>query len=87
VTVDEELGMWTADAIRGSDWQALLDIPESAARATRIVDNGLEPYRNDSNASITACPRCQRMTMLRPHPAIGASCAYCRHVAIIPEDD
>lgn len=84
--VDEELGMWTADAIRGSDWQALLDIPEIAARATRIVDSGLEPYHNDSNASITACPRCQRNTMLRPHPATGASCAYCGHVAIIHDD-
>ena len=66
--VDEELGMWTADAI-GSDWQALLDISEIAARAHRIVDAGLEPYRKDPDASITACPRCERETMLRSHPA------------------
>ncbi len=85
--VDEELGMWTADAIRGSDWQALLNISEIAARARRIVDAWLEPYRKDPDASITPCPRCERETMLRPHPATGASCAYCGHVPVVRDDD
>lgn len=85
--VDEELGMWTAEAIEGSDWQALLDIPEIAARTERIVDQGLTPYRTDPDASITTCPRCQHETMLRPHPATGASCAFCGHVPVVRDDD
>jgi hypothetical protein len=84
---DDELGTWTAAAIRGSDWYALLDIPEIAARAERIVDAGLKAYREDHDATITSCPRCEHETMLRPHPAAGASCAYCGHVPVVPDED
>jgi hypothetical protein len=84
--VDEELGMWVADAISGSDWQALLDIPEIASRGERIAESRLTAYRNNQEASITTCRRCGREAMLRPHSATGASCVYCRDTPVLRDD-
>lgn len=84
---DEELGVWTGDVIAGADWLALLEIDDVAARGRRIVDQRVEPYRGDAEASVTTCPRCERETMVRPHPRTGASCAYCGHVPVARDDE
>jgi ribosomal protein S27E len=84
--VEDELGFWIGDAVGGSTWQALLNIPEIAVRAERIVDRRLDPYRADAEASIGPCPRCWHQTLLRPHPATGAACVLCGHVPIFRDD-
>ena len=84
---EEELALWTGDIVEGADWLALLEIDEIAARARRIVDRRVEPYRGDAKASLTTCPHCDRETMLRPHPSTGASCAYCGHVPVERDDE
>lgn len=81
--VDAELGIWIGDVIQGSDWMRLLAIPEIAATAERVVESRLAPFRMDTDASIQACPTCHRDTMLRPHPATGASCAYCGGLPVV----
>lgn len=84
---DEELGLWTGDVLAGADWVALLEIDEVAARARRVVDQRVEPYRADADASVAGCPHCGRETMVRPHPSTGASCAYCGHVPVDDDHD
>lgn len=84
---EDELGLWTGDAIRGDDWVALLTIEEVAERAVRIVNERMASVRDDPQATIEECPRCHRETMVRPHPSTGASCAYCGHVPVARGDE
>lgn len=84
---EEEVGLWTGDVIADADWRALLEIDEVATRAQRIVDQRIAPCRTDPEASVTTCPRCERVTMVRPHPSTGASCAYCGHVPVERDDE
>jgi len=85
--VDEEFDMWTGDAISGSDWQRLLELPEVASRAARIAEARLERFRSHPEAEITVCPWCGHAAMLRSHPSTGASCVYCGHVPVIHDAD
>lgn len=85
--VEEEFGIWTGDAIFGSDWQSLLELPEVASRAARIAEARLERSRSHPEAEITVCPRCEYVAMLRSHPSTGASCVFCGHVPVIDEAD
>lgn len=84
---EEELGLRTGDAIARADWLALLEIDELAARARRIVDQRIASCRTDPEASVTTCPRCERETMVGPHPTTGASCAYGGHVPVERDDE
>jgi ribosomal protein S27E len=76
----EQLALWVREAIPTPTWQALLDIPEIATTAARETSVILNDVRSNPNATITQCLRCQRDTMVRPHPSTGASCVYCGHI-------
>lgn len=78
----DELGLWIGDVTDESEWQKLLAIPEIVARAERIVERRLDVFRRDPRASITVCPRCKRLAMLRPRTETGATCALCGHVPV-----
>lgn len=79
--VDAELGHWVGDVISDDDWRKLLAIPQIAETAERIVLQRLASNA-DRDAEIVRCPQCERDTMIRPHPATGARCAYCDYVPV-----
>ena len=81
-TIDE-LNAWAGDVIHPDEWHKLLSIGEIHARAVTVAQTRLEKYRDDPEASITACPRCNHEAMLRPYPDAGASCLVCGHIPVI----
>jgi hypothetical protein len=86
ITIDrfaiDELDVWAGDVIHPDEWHQLLSIEEIHARAVTVAQTRLENYRDDPEASITACPRCNHEAMLRPDPDTGASCLVCGHVPV-----
>jgi hypothetical protein len=80
--VHSQLGLWVGDVVPVADWQKLLVIPDIATTAGRIADQRLDEFRGRPEASISACPRCERQTLLRPHPRTGAACVFCGHVPV-----
>ena len=83
--VIDELNTWAGDVIHPDEWHQLLRIEEIHARAVTVARTRLDNYRDDPEASITACPRCTHEAMLRPHPDTGASCLVCGHVPIVKD--
>jgi hypothetical protein len=82
----DELGLWVGDAATDGTWWQLLSIPEIAETAALEVENRIAPARSDPEADIVDCPRCERNTLIRPHPSTGACCAFCGHVPVEPDD-
>jgi hypothetical protein len=76
--VSQELGLWLGDAVAVDEWQKLLEIPQLAHTAARVVEARLEGYRRDPEAQISTCPECGRDALLRTHPDTGSMCLYCR---------
>lgn len=83
--VIDELDAWAGDVIHPDEWHQLLSIEEIHARAVTVAETRLDNYREDLEASITACPRCTHEAMLRRHPDTGASCLVCKHVPIVED--
>ena len=81
----DELNAWAGDVIPPDEWHQLLGIEEIHARAVTVAQTRLDNYRDDPEASITACPRCTHEAMLRPHPDTGASCLVCGHVPVVKD--
>ena len=83
--VVHELNTWAGDVIPSDEWHQLLAIEEIHARAIKVAETRLANYRDDPEASITACRRCTHEAMLRPHPSTGASCLVCGHVPVVKD--
>ena len=83
--VIDELDAWIGDVIPSKEWQQLLRIEEIHARAVTVAESRLADFQDDPAASITACSRCTRQAMLRPHPSTGASCLFCGHVPVVED--
>ena len=82
---DRRTQQLAGDVIPPDDWHQLLGIQEIRARAVTVAQTRLGNYRNDPEASITACPRCTHEAMLRAHPDTGASCLVCGHVPVVKD--
>jgi len=80
--VVEELKAWPGDVIVAADWHQLLAIEEIRAHAISVAQTRLSEYRDDPEASITACARCGHEAMLRPQPNTGAACLICGHIPV-----
>jgi len=80
--VHSQLGLWVGDVVPVRDWQKLLGIPDIATTAGQIADHRLDEFRCRPEASINVCPRCEKQTLLRPHPRTGAACVFCSHVPV-----
>jgi hypothetical protein len=77
-----ELGLWIGDTISPREWNELLSLPELVVTAEEVVAERLENIRKAPEATISACPQCNRQSLVRPDPNSGASCAFCGHVAV-----
>ena len=64
----DELNSWAGDVIHPDEWHQLLGIQEIHARAVTVAETRLDNYRDDPEASITACPRCTHEAMLGATP-------------------
>jgi hypothetical protein len=80
--VSDELGLWLGAAVAVDEWQQLLEIPQLAQTAARVVEARLENYRRDPEAQISTCSECGRDALLRTHPDTGSMCLYCRQMPV-----
>lgn len=77
-----ELKLWTGSVIPVGDWQRLLALPEVANTAQIVTDEALSRVRENPDATISRCTRCNQYALVRQHPKTGAQCIYCGHVPI-----
>lgn len=84
--VRQELEAWIGDVLPTTTWQGLLQIPEVESSATEISEARMEAWRKESGAELSICNYCKRRMLLRPSPAMGAQCLYCKHMPIIEDD-
>jgi hypothetical protein len=82
-----ELSLWLGDVIPENDWCELLRIPELAMRADLVVEQCIEPMRQNPRTVISQCPRCQRDTLVRLEPNTGASCIRCGYIPVLKNED
>lgn len=80
--VSDELGLWVGDAVAVDEWQQLLEIPQLAQTAGRVVEARLDNYRRDPEAQISMCSECGREALLRKHADTGSMCLYCRQMPV-----
>lgn len=80
--VHAELALWLGAIIPPSHWPSLLAFPEIAATTDIFLAPLLANARCQPSAELSECAQCGKPTMLRPHPARGASCVRCGYVPI-----
>jgi hypothetical protein len=82
----KELSLWIGDAVAPDELWQLLQVDQVMELAEEIARQRLQTVVQLEEAAVSKCDRCNRETMVRPHPSTGAACWLCGYVAVVSSD-